>query len=144
MRVLIGKEINIDKPVNLIDLKPIDRVLYSAVYAFHQTKYYTRRIAQTAEKEEERKRLIRENLIDDLLAMIHQQITLNNSLIGKQDTCNAILISIKPKYVPFIDEVITAKDFTAYILEHIKPDKSIDYHSHNLPHLIYIERRGDS
>ena len=144
MRVLVGEEINVDKPVNLMDLKPLDRILYSDVDAFHRTKYYTRRIAQTAEKEEERKRMIRENLLDDLLAVIHQQITLNSSLKDKKDTCNAVLVSIKPKYVPYIEEVISAKDFTAYYLEHIKPDKSIAYHSNKLPHLIYIERRGDT
>ena len=144
MRVLVGKEVNVDKPVNLMELGPFDRILYSAIDAFHRTKYYTRRIAQTAEKEEERKRTIRENFLDDLLTIIHQQVTMNIGLRDKNDTCNAILISVKPKYVPFIDEVITAKDFTAYCLEHIKPDKAIEQFANNLPHLIYIEQRGDS
>lgn len=144
MRVLIGKEVNIDKPVNLIQLKPFDRILYSALDAFHRTKYYTRRIAQTVEKEAERKRMLRENFLDDILTAIHQQITMNNGLKKKNDTCNAVLLSVKPKYTSFIDEVITAKDFTAYHIEHIKPDKTIEQFCKELPHLIYIEQRGDS
>lgn len=143
MRITVGKIVDVDCPVNLSELAPIDRIIYSAIDAFHKLPFYKRRLAQSKEREEEENRRIRETLLDGILSVVHLQIDMNHLLNSKNDKCKAILLEIKPRYVRFIDEVISVKDFSGYKIEHIKPNRDILKFNSNLSHLIYITQRSD-
>lgn len=143
LRVLVGKMVNVEKPVNLMDMSRLDRIIYSAISGYHNTSFYRRRIAQTEEREEERRRQLRDSLTDGLLSVIYKQLTTNQLLADKNDVCVAVLIEIPVKYVPFIEDVINTKDFIAYEITHIRPNRDAERFSKNLPHLIRIAQRKE-
>lgn len=143
MRVKVGAIVDVSKPVNLVKLGKFDRILYSALEAYHNNPFYIRRIAATTEKEEEKKRQIREHLTDGLLSIIYSQITLNQLLKKKGERCVSILVEIPPKYVSFIDEVLSTKDFIAYEVQHIKPNRDAERFSKEYPHLVRISQKKE-
>ena len=143
MRVKVGRVVDVSKPVNLVKLSKFERILYSALEAYHNNPFYLRRVAETTEKEEERKRQLREYLTDGLLSVIYNQITMNQYLSTKNEKCTAILVEIPPKYTPFIDAVIATKDFIAYDMQHIKPNRDASKFSKDLPHLVRISQRKE-
>lgn len=143
MQILVGKIVDVNCPVNLTDLSPLDRIIYSAIDAFYKLPFYRRRIAQNKEREEEENRRIREKLLDGILSVVHLQIDTNQLLKDKNDKCESILLEIKPRYTKFIDEVISARDFSGYTIEHIKPNRDISKFNKTLSHLLYITQRGD-
>lgn len=143
MRIKIGRVVDVSKPVNLVKLSKFDRILYSALEAYHNNPFYLRRVAETVEKEEERKRQLREHLTDGLLSVIYNQITMNQILKTKNEKCIAVLIEIPSKYTQFIDDVISTSDFIAYDMQHIKPNRDASKFSKDLPHLVKISQRKE-
>lgn len=143
MRVLVGKVVDVEKPVNLVTLSRVDRVLYSAIDGFRKMQFYRRRIAKTQEREEEEKRQLREHLTDGLLSIIYNQITMNTLLDTKNDKCCAVLVEIPHKYVAFIDDVLATTDFIAYDVTHIKPSKDAQKYSRKLPHMVKITQKRE-
>ena len=143
MRVKVGQIVYVSKPVNLVQLSKIDRILYSAIDALHNNTFYKRRFAQTIEKEEEKKRQLRDKLTDSLLTVIYTQITKNQILQERNEICVAILVEVPKKYVPFINDVIHTKDFIAYDIQHIKPTKNAMRFSKELSHLLKISQKKE-
>ena len=86
MRIQIGRIVNTDADVNLLDLSPIDRVIAAGLNAYHNTGLYKRRYAESEERKSEQKRKVREALVDNLLSMIYQQLE-ENALLKIKMTC---------------------------------------------------------
>ena len=140
MRVRVGQIVNVDADVNLADLKPLDRIIASAVNAYHNTGIYRRRYAETEERREEQRRKARDALIDSLLSIIYPQLDENQLLRDKDDTCKGILVEVPPRFTKILEEVIESHEFDAYNITVIPPSKLLSKFA-NPPYLLYISNR---
>lgn len=141
MRVKVGRLVDTEKDINLADLSPLDRIIASAINAYHNTKMYKRRFAETEEKREEQKRKVRETLTDSLLACIHPELDANKTLGEKGDRCYGILLKVPARFKNFLPEVIMAHEFDAYNTQIIPPVRSIAKFC-DAPYLLYVENKG--
>lgn len=141
MRLKIGRVVNIDKDVNLLDLSPLDRVIVSATKAYHNTSMYRRRYAETEEKKEEQRRKIRETLTDSLLAVIHSELDYNKTLKAKDDKCFAMLVKVPARFKNYLVEVLGSHEFDAYNTTVVPPSRSVSKFF-DAPYLVYIESKG--
>ena len=141
MRVKVGRIVDVEADVNLADLNPLDRVIASAINAYHNTKMYQRRFAETEEKRQEQLRKVREALIDNLLQVIVAQLERNELLKDKGDECFAILVEVPARFKPCISDVVIAHEFDAYEITVIPPSKVIAKFARP-PYLLHICNRG--
>lgn len=140
MRIKVGRLVNTSKPVNLMDLSPLNRVIAAAVNAYQNTPMYKRRYAETEERKEEQRRRIRETLSEALLTAITPEIDGNKTLEAKSDVCQAVLLKIPPRFEPYIREVTETHDFDAYSVTIIPPSKTVCKFC-KPPTLLYVESR---
>lgn len=141
MRVRVGRLVDTDKDINLIDLSPLDRIIASATAAYHNTAMYKRRYAETEEKREEQRRKVREKLSDSLLAVIHPELDGNKTLAEKGDRCFAMLIKVPYRFCSFLPDVLDSHEFDAYTTKIIPPSRSLSKFC-NAPYLVYVENKG--
>ena len=141
MRIKVGRIVDLDKEVSLFDLSPLDRVIASAIHAYHNTSMYKRRYAETEEKFEEQRRKIREKLTDSLLAVIHPELDFNKTLSKKDDKCFALLLKVPARFKSFLPDVISSHEFDAYSIKIIPPVQSLSKFF-DAPYLLYVESKG--
>lgn len=141
MRVKVGKIVDTDKEVNLIELSPIDRIIAAATNAYHNSAMYQRRYAETEEKKEEQRRKVRETLTDSLLAVMHPELDENQTLKEKDDKCIAILVKVPSRFKMFLPDVLASHEFDAYTSIIIPPTKSIKKFA-DPAYLVYLESKG--
>lgn len=142
MRIKVGQIVNIDKDVNLNDLKPVDKIIASATSAYRNTAMYRRRYAETEERKEEARRAIRTSLTDNLLAVIFPQLHENKLLAEKGDVCDAILVEVPERFVPYINDVIESHEFDAYNIVVVPPTRMLQKFA-SPPYLLYITNKGE-
>ncbi len=130
-----------DKDVNLVDLSPLDRIIASATNAYHNTKMYQRRYAETVEKQEEQKRKVRETLTDSLISVIRPELEGNVTLEERNDKCFAMLIKVPARFKGFLTDVLSSHEFDAYSTRIIPPSRSLSKF-YDAPYLVYIESKG--
>lgn len=140
MRVKVGQLVDVDKPVNLVDLSPLDRVIAAATNAYRNTPMYRRRFAETEEKREEQRRRVRETLSEALLTAITPEIDANKTLAPKEDVCKAVLLKVPSRFEPYLSEVIASHEFDAYSTVIVAPSKTIRKFC-KPPTLLYVESR---
>lgn len=141
MRVLVGRIVNTDAEVNLGDLSPLDRIIASAINAYHNTSMWKRRFAESEERKEEQRRKVRETLADSLLAVIHPELEVNKTLEEHNDRCKGMLLKVPARFKRFLPDVIQAHEFDAYNIVIIPPTKSIAKFC-DPPYLVYVENKG--
>ena len=141
MRIQIGKLVNTDVEVNLSELKPIDRIIASALNAYHGTAMYRRRFADTEEKKEEQRRKIRESLLDNILAVAIPELESNALLSDKNDVCNAVLLEVPSRFKSFLSDIVDAHELDAYEIIIIPPETLLRK-SADPPYLVYIGNKG--
>ena len=125
MRIKVGRVVNVDMEVNLLDLSPLDRIIAAATNAYHNTGVYRRRVAETEEKKEEQKRKLRESLVDSILNVVTAQLEGNQLLKEKGDKCVGVLVEVPAKYNAILHEVVQSHEFDAYSVTVIPPNKTI-------------------
>lgn len=141
MRLQIGRIVNVDTNVNLMDLSPIDRIIAAGLNAYHNTAIYRRRYAETEERRAEQQRKVREALVDNLIATIYPQLDENALLKDKGDVCSGILIEVPPRFTPMLSEVIEAHEFDAYDITIIPPSKLLSKFA-DPPYMLYVCNKG--
>lgn len=141
MRIKIGRVVNTEKEVNLIDLSPVDRVIASATNAYHNTNMYRRRFAETEEKKEEQRRKVRETLAESILAVIQPELDGNKTLSAKGDSCQGMLIKVPARFKAFLPDVLSSHEFDAYATTIIPPSRSLAKFCES-PYLVYVENKG--
>lgn len=141
MRVKIGRIVNVDSDVNLLDLSPLDRIIASGINAYRNTNLYKRRYAETEERKEEQRRKVREALIDNILSIVYAQLEDNQLLREKGDTCSGILIEIPSRFTTILEEVVQSHEFDAYTMTVIPPSRLLAKFA-SPPYLLYICNRG--
>lgn len=141
MRLRVGQLVDTSRDINLVDLKPLDRIIASATSAYHNTSMYKRRYAETEEKREEQRRKVRETLTDSLLSVIHPELDVNKTLESQGDRCYGMLLKVPARFQSFLADVIQAHEFDAYSITIIPPVKSIGKFC-NPPYLLYVESKG--
>lgn len=141
MRLRVGRIVDMDKDINLIDLSPLDRIIASAMNAYHNTSMYQRRYAETVEKQEEQKRKIRETLTDSLLSVIQPALDANATLESRGDKCQGMLLKVPSRFKRFLTDVLSSHEFDAYNTNIIPPSKSLSKFF-DAPYLVYIESKG--
>lgn len=141
MRVQVGRLVNVDADVNLLDLKPLDRIIAAGLNAYHNTGIYRRRYAETEERREEQRRKVREALVDNLLSVIYPQLDENQLLHDKDDTCRGILVEVPPRFTPMLEDVIASHEFDAYDITIVPPSKLLSKFA-NPPYMLYICNKG--
>lgn len=142
MRVEVGKKVDVDQDVNLIQLSPLDRIIASATNAYRNTSIYRRRFAESEERKNEMMRKRREVLTDSILSVLYKQLHNNSILQSKGDTCVGILISVPHRYTRYLRDVLSTHDFDPYNVTVIPPNRSIAKFA-DPPTLLYVESRGD-
>lgn len=140
MRIKVGRIVNTDKPVNLMDLSPLNRVIAAAVNAYQNTPMYKRHYAETEEKKEEQRRKIRETLSEALLTAITPEIDGNRTLEAKNDICQAVLLKVPARFEPYLRDVTESHDFDAYSVVIVPPSKTVCKFC-KPPTLLYVESR---
>lgn len=141
MRIKVGQIVDTDAEVNLLDLKPLDRIIASAINAYHNTGMYRRRFAENEERKEEQRRKIRESLIDSVLSVISEQMDKNALLKDRGDECVGMLISVPARFQSFLQDVVTSHEFDAYEVTIIPPSKLLAKYA-SAPYLLHIANRG--
>lgn len=141
MRLKVGRVVDMDKDINLMDLSPLDRIISAATNAYHGTSMYQRRYAETVEKQEEQKRKVRETLTDSILSVIQPELEGNSTLGERGDKCYAMLVKIPARFKGFLADVLTSHEFDAYSTTIIPPSESISKFF-DAPYLVYIESKG--
>lgn len=135
----IGRLVDIDHPVNLSELKPLERIVVSATYAYRNTDLYKRRFAESEEQKEAAKRKQLDTLINIIQATI-MPFDQGNILESVGDEATAIVIEIPPRYKAFLDDAIASHEFDAYRMHIVAANELLAKHA-NIPALLYIEKR---
>ena len=141
MRIKIGRIVDIEQDVNLVELSPLDRIIAAATNAYHNTGMYKRRYAASEERKEEQRRQIREKLTDSLLSVIHPELDNNKTLSSRGDQCVAMLVKVPPRFKSFLVDVLSSHEFDAYNTKIIQPSQSLSKFC-EAPFLVYIENKG--
>lgn len=141
MRVAIGRIVNVEEDVNLVDLSPIDRIIASGINAYHNTGMYRRRYAESEEQKEEQRRKVREALVDNLLAVITAELEKNNLAGTKNDECVGLLLEIPARFKTFLADAIESHEFDAYDMTIVPPSRLLSKYS-DPPFLLYVSNRG--
>ena len=141
MRVKVGQLVNTDAEVNLLDLKPLDRVIAAAINAYRSTNMYRRRYAETEERKQEHLRKVRESLVENMLAVITQEMENNKLLKDKGDTCKGVLIEVPARFKDFFPSIIEVHEFDAYELTVIPPVQVLSKFA-NPPLLVLVVNKG--
>ena len=142
MRIKVGRVVNTEADVNLIDLSPLDRIIAAATSAYHNTKTYRRRVAETEEKKEEQRRRLRESLVDSILSVVTLQLEGNALLKEKGDICTGVLLEIPAKFQPVLNEVVQSHEFDAYTITVIHPNKVLSKFSEPSTLLHFCNKGG--
>ena len=141
MRIKVGRVVDVDAEVNLVDLSPLDRIIAAVTNAYRNTNIYRRRFAETEERRQEQLRKVRDSLTDNLVAMIVPNLVDNKLLGEKGDECKAILIEVPHRFNYCLAEVVQGHEFDAYEITIIPPSKLLSKFA-KPPSLLYIENRG--
>ncbi len=141
MRIPVGRIVNADAEVNLADLKPLDRIIAAAINAYHNTKMYRRRYAETEEKRQEQMRKVREAIIDNLMSVIVSELEQNTLLKDRGDHCKAILLEVPPRFKTYLMDIVEAHEFAAYNITIVPPSTLLSKFA-NPPYLLFISNKG--
>lgn len=142
MRIKVGKMVDIDSDVNLVDLKPLDRIIAAAMTSYHNTRMYQRRFAESEERKQEERRRIQESLIDSLISVIVPELERNQHLKSHGDICKAILIKVPARFKMCLTDAIHAHEFDAYDITVVPTAKVVSKFAEP-PFLLYVTSRSE-
>lgn len=135
----IGRVVDLSQEVNLLDLKPFERIVAAARSAYRNTDMYRRRFAETEEQAEEARRKVLNSLIANLSATL-LPFEATNLLEGKNDIARAIVVEVPVRYSEYIDEALAAHEFDAFNIRVISASDLLTKHA-DVPSLLYVEKR---
>lgn len=138
MRVLVRKQVDLDKNPNLSDLKPIERVTTSIGYWISKMSMVQKRKNKDLNKEA----MARREMMDDLKLVILYLI--NKKLPKDDNSVKATEIEIARTFNPVLKDTIKSADFLAYSIKKIEEDQDYLVAFPELPIILEVRRRGET
>lgn len=140
MKILMRKELDVDKPVNLRLLSPMMKVYAGFALSWHQSNWYQRHEHLRQEKEHAEQMQRDNSLKDGILLCLYRELLNNTTLKGK-DVCNAMIISVDSKYRESLKRILGHKDFIAYDITEIDEDTNLRTAFPNMPILLKFSKK---
>lgn len=141
MRVLVRKELDVDKPVNLRRLKPVLKVYAGFITKWHSTKLYKTNAARHAEQEHLEQNQLDDRLKEVLLAMLYKSLTLNSVLKDKGKECHEVIVSVQNRYAKSLKRVLGHSDFLPYEIEYIQEQEDLRRAFRDMPILLRVKKK---
>lgn len=138
MRIPVGKVVDVSKEVNLADLKPLDRIIAATIQQWRSTSWYKRRVADTEEAREEKRRAIILAFQKSILAAVQRGMR-SHPMEGAAPV-NAVLLEIPYRYNEFLETAIKSRDFDIYDCRIVTPSRALSKFA-KPPTLLYVVQR---
>lgn len=134
MRVKMRRVLDVESPVNLRELAPLDKIKAGIVTQWMHTNFYKN---YRKRKDEERysEQVKKDEIVKSLLlSRLYNELGNNNTLKEKDKVCDSIIISIDHDYVESLERLFPAlfdkpgsfsKDFLSYDVVRIKENADI-------------------
>ena len=144
MRVFMRYSVNIDKPVELHELKPIQRIITGIRYQVRELDLYKKHMEKKREQEFIAKMQREEKLKDVLNAYIYNDLVKNkNPEIRKRRKIASVLgLSIDRSFEDILDDVITSKDFISFNIVRVPETKDMLLANPSLPIRLRISKKA--
>jgi hypothetical protein len=151
MRILVRKELNMDKPINLRLLSPSEKIKAGFVTQIQQTNMYKRNKQRNDEMKYIELMQKDENLKTYLLAILYRELNQNTSLASKNKICESVIISVAQKYEDSLKRLFpnlfgetgeTNKDFLSYEIERVEENNDIRKAFKEMPYLLRCSKKS--
>lgn len=142
IRVKMRTEIDVNSPINLKKLSPINKIKVGFITQWRQTNFYKNKIS----REEERKlaeQNARDNLVKEgILSQLYSELIQNKELGKRDEKCREIVLQIPYEYSENVKRVIQHKDFIPYDISIVPEVADMRRAFSNMPLLIRAKTRS--
>ena len=144
MRVFMRYSVNIDKPVELHELKPLQRIITGIRYQIREVDIYKKHMEKKREQEFVAKMQREEKLKDVINAYIYNDLVKNkNPEIRKRKKVAAVLgLCIDRSFEDILDDVKNSKDFISFNIERVPENKDALLANPSLPIRLRISKKS--
>lgn len=150
MRVKIRSSLDLDKPVNLKQLSPKEKVLAGFLTQWRQTKFYknSKRKADEMKYVEQTKK--DETLKNYILAHLYNELSNNNTLKKNNKECSKVFLYVEQKYEDSLKRIlpnlydergIPNKDFLSFNITRVEENHDLRKAFPNMKILLQAERK---
>lgn len=145
MRVLVRRELDITKPVDLSQCTWKEQLSAGFRSWLSGTEFYQRKQNQIHEKEHKERISQIENLKEVILSLLYEELVNNRSVSKRKEESETICISIERQYEKYIEETLNSSDFDSYIIDKVEEDFDVMLSFPDLPMLFEVSlKRGDN
>lgn len=153
MRVLIRKEIDVEKQINLRRLKPLTKIFVAIRKQFSESSFYKSSVIRKQEEYQRRLTLEEENLKEAILMKIYKELIQNNSLKDKNEEAKEIIITIDSKYGKLLFEqydeqgnlakkgLLANNEFLPYNIVRVKEHSDLRIAFKQMPYMFRVSKR---
>lgn len=141
IRVKVRSVVDTDKPINLKELKPADKIIVGFISQWHQTKFYKNMKKRESEQEFARITKMDEQLKETILTYVYAELNRNSSLAKQDKKCTEIVLSISSEYKESLSRIMHHKDFISFNLELIEESGDMRKAFSNMPILLKISKK---
>lgn len=148
MRVKVRKTLDVDKPVNLRQLTPSEKIKAGFLVQWHQTKMYQR--YKLRKDEELYSKQIKEDeaLKSLLLANLYGELSKNNTMSEKGKECDEVIITVNYRFKESLQRLMPNlfgggepnKDFLSFKIELVEECMDIRRAFPDMPILLRCSR----
>ena len=141
MKIVMRKELDMLKPINLRKLSPLMKVYAGIQAKWHESKTYKTNLNKRLEQTYFEKVQKEERIKESLLALIFRELVDNHTLKSKDAVCSEITISISSAYKEILAKVIQTKDFLPYNVTFVSENPDLRKAFQDMPILIRISKK---
>ena len=141
MRIKIRSILDNDKPVSLINLKPIQKIEAGLIAMWHNTEMYKVELNKKVEESNINQIQQDEKLKNVILAMIYRELIQNKTLSSENTSCESIIISVDARHSQSLKRVLKHKDFLAYNVSIVDEDADIRKAFKSMPILLKVSKK---
>lgn len=145
MRVLVRRSLDLNKPVNLKQLTPLEKVKAGIISQIMQNSFYIN--YQRSKKEEEYMKALKEDekVKSLILAELYGELDQNRTLKQNNLVCEEIIITVDAKYEPslrrlfpnlFGEDREPHKDFMSFNIDRVPENADIRLAFRDMPILL--------
>lgn len=142
MKVLIRKELDTEKPINLHRLSSFMKLYAGIITKWRDTKLYKINLNKRLEAEHQEQVQKDEKLKEILLAQIYSELTNNLSLAKRGEVCDSIIISVKSSYFSSLDRILGSKDFLLYDIKRVEEVSDLRIAFSDMPILLEVRKKA--
>ena len=131
MRVEVRRVLDLDKPIKVEELKPLERIIVAFRVRYRSSKLYKGKIERETRIKEEKEMKLKENVKSMILYRIQ------NSFKDKPNV-KSIVLELSREYEDILDDILSSVDFMSLNMKVIpeKPDFLLSFP--NLPILLEV------